>query len=259
MLLCSEKTQHTLICEWKSGKNTEDEQNRDYATIRPLDLTQNALVSASAAKTFDVAIFGRRENEARLRIGIENKYSFPLILVDGDGLHLVLNRFQSSDLNTVFSPSFLLDMNAVPSRFVPIGEDSTEAETAKLVMPRVISLLIERPTKIASESICDAICPVWSACHAKAKQLIRSKVCKVMEQAAAKDFQKYFVWSKSNNGCNLSVIENPIAYKADKRNAAFRKLSKIQGEFVGRLEAGRMVPRQGLLFGEGEGVPPAQT
>src|SRR6266516_4612561 len=89
LIVASEMLAHSMLLEWKSGQNTEADQLQRYSRLTSLDLTNIALLSARAAKTFDVVIVGHAEHAERLKSGIvSGGYPFPLLLADDAGLHL---------------------------------------------------------------------------------------------------------------------------------------------------------------------------
>ena len=154
LIVASERLEHTLLPEWKEGANTEAEQLEGYSGVNQNDLETRAFISHKAARSHDIAVVGRKEHSERLQIGIKTgEHTFPLLVVDDDGVMLEYNEFQVSELTDLFSKKLNVDLSRVPTGFVPLDVDSAPSEVAEIVMPRILVYMSERRPRVGSGSV----------------------------------------------------------------------------------------------------------
>jgi hypothetical protein len=236
LILISEQVKHTLLLEFKSGANTEPDQLRRYSRVTQKDIIVKAFISPDAVHSHDVTLVGQDDYGDRLLIGIsDGGYPFPLILADNEGLMLSHSGFQVSDLTNLFSSKLKIDWSRVPSRFVPLNEESALWEVAEVVTPRILQYMIERRPMVDVQEICPNICNTWGIMGQQAKIKFKSKVQDVLSAAARHQFKDYLRWVQ-NKG--LEIVANPLEIDIDKRSAAYRKLRTIQKKFIGSLKKG---------------------
>ncbi len=243
LIISSDKLGHTLLLEFKSGQNTDNDQLRRYARITKNDLIRNAYLPATASEKHDIGILGKDEYKDRLCIGIkEGGYSFPLLLTSQEGITLAYNNFHISELYRVFSPLLKINWSRLSSRFVPLNSESELWELAEVVMPKVLHYMTERRPRVRIEDICQDICITWSMMGDPGRNEIRTKIREVLRQASASDFVQYLRWNKGAD--SLEIIVNPLDFGTDKRTAAYRKLRTIQNHLINKLKTGRTEMRQ---------------
>jgi hypothetical protein len=237
-----------VLFEWKGGENTVADQLRRYNDLTPASLAPCNL-PGRAANCFDVAIVGRAEHRERLLVGVrDGNYPFPVLLVDDGGIALSLNQFQCGKLNAVFSPKLVIDFDGTaPLNFVPIDADSEPWEVALVIMPIILQRMHERDAVVTVDVLCIAACRLWSSMRPPARDGVKARVREVLEQASIAEFRDYLRWDK---GGAVEIISNPVAFKADKRHAAFKRLQKSLQAFCLRLQSGRRYVRDWELFGD---------
>jgi hypothetical protein len=249
-LICfSKKESHTLVFEWKSGKNSVEDQLARYNQLSSVSLTNVAMVPRQAARAFDVVVVCLAEHLETVKIGIlKGGYRFPMLSVDGVGLHLAHNQFTCRKLNEVFAPTLPINFELAPTGHVPINEYSEDWEVAEVVIPKVIEKMMDRQTLIRASSICNAICPLWDNMQVQARRAMQKRVCEILQQAAAGEFASFFYWRKRNEDCEADFVHNPVAEHGAKRQGALKRLRNNGREFRERLARGEKFTSQGTLF-----------
>jgi hypothetical protein len=246
LVVASEKTNHTVLLEFKSGANTEPDQLWRYSRVTQSDLRSRAFISRDATHSHDVAVVGKSEFGERLRIGIANdSYPFPLLLADEDGLALDHNEFRISQLNSLFSPRLEIDWGKVPSRFVPIDRDSELWEVAEVAMPMVLHYMTERRPIVRVEGLCQDICTTWDIVGRPARNEFRSKIRDVLHEAIRRHFKPYLRWMK--RGDSMQITANPLDLQPDKRTAAYRRLRTAQEDLIEDLRTEHSANSDGQL------------
>lgn len=249
-LICFSNAQsHTLAFEWKSGKNTVDDQLARYNQLTSNSLVNVAMVPKFAAKTFDVVVVCLAEHLDTVKIGVvKGGYRFPILSVDETGLHLAHNQFTCPKLNAIFSPTLAINFGVAPTGHVPVNEYSEDWEVAEIVIPKVLEKMMDRQTIIRASSICHAICPLWDNMQRAARVAMQKRVCEILEQAAAGEFGLFFCHRKRNDDCEADFMHNPVADHGAKRQGALKRLRNASREFRERLVRGEKFQQQPGLF-----------
>jgi len=249
LIVYSKKLSHTLAFEWKSGRNTEDDQLQRYAKLTAKHLVNVGMVPKDAAATMDVVLVCAAQHFGTIKIGLEKRgISFPVISVDEGGLSLAMNSFQCSQLNQIFTPGLQIDFAVAPTSHVPLSEKSEDWEVAEIVIPVILQKMLDRQTLIRASTICTAICPLWDNMQATARKSFQAKVCSVLEQAALGEFGSFLQWRRMNNDCAVDFVHNPVEEHGRKRSGAMTRLNNASREFKLRLIAGRKFERESSLF-----------
>jgi len=236
LILSSERINHTLLLEFKSGANTDPDQLRRYSRVTQNDIMNKAFISRTAVQSHDVALVGQSEYGERLCIGIsEGGYIFPLVLADNEGLFLSYNQFQEPKVTNVFSSKLNINWPRVPTRFIPLNNDSAPWEIAEVVIPKILEYMNERRPFVSVRDICIGICNNWSSMGRQPKGEIESKVQDVLIRAARGHFKEYLRWIR--NG--VEIVANPLNFDTDKRTVVYRKLRTAQKNFIKSLRTGR--------------------
>lgn len=248
MVLVSDKIGHTLLLEWKSGANTEDDQLERYSQVTKESLRNNAQVSADAAERHDVSIVGLREHENRLVMGVtDGAYTFPVLSVDPDGITLCHNSFECKELTSVFSPKLLVDMSRIPMRLVPFNGDSMLWEVAEAVIPQLLEYMSRRLPHVDARQVSSDICrETWSIMGNRSRTDVETKVIQVLKLAANGSFKRYLKWEAARKF--IAFQNNPLQLGSDKRTTEFRKLEKLARGFIDSLRRNNEGMQQMELF-----------
>jgi len=234
LIVTSEEMQHTILLEFKSGPNCNEDQLRRYSRISTEDLKTRAFVRSTAAGSHDVAIVGQSEHSERLITGVEG-YSFPLVVAETGGLVLILNSFQADETNEVFSPRLEIDWQRAPRGYVPVNAESESWEVGEVVIPQILSYMFERLPRVGLDVVCNDVCDLWSIMGTPGKNDFRSKVREVLRLASRQHFKEYFRWTGANS--SLEIKKNPLELGTDKRSKAFRTLQRLHKQFLEHLRA----------------------
>ena len=253
LIACSESQSHSLLFEWKKGPNTDADQLRRYSRLNSKRLIENNLLPKQAGQSFDVVIVGQAEHFERLKLGIEGKYPFPLLVADESGLRLALNKFSCDKLNQVFSPGLKIDWNSAPMGYVPISEASDSWEVAERIIPHILQKMLLQASRVNASTLCAAICPLWDSIQKNAQSEILANVCETLRKAAASEFQAFLYWKKLGNDCVVEFVNNPIKVHGTKRQAAYRRLQKASRDFRDRLLSGKEFVFQPDLWNQDTG------
>ena len=238
LIISSEKSQHTLLLEFKSGPNTEDDQLKRYSKVTRSDIITNAFLPPSTVKFHDIVLVGKNEHRERLKIGIQKGgYPFPLILKAVNGLKLFYNQFQVTEINNIFQPLLKVNWKYIPQSFVPLNSESEPWEIAELLLPKILKYLKDKKATIAIEEICQDCCITWDIMGKPGKDDFRSNLKRVLGQASRHEFRGIFR-SGGRKFINLEIINNPLDTDMDKLPGVFRKLREKQKKFIERLRTG---------------------
>ncbi|MGB8991706.1 MAG: hypothetical protein WCD80_06590 [Desulfobaccales bacterium] len=239
LIISSEKNKHTILIEFKSGSNTDDDQLKRYFRLTRSDIITKAFLSPLSVNLHDIAIVGKNEHRERLKIGIEKRgYTFPLILETGKGLKLFYNQFQVSETTNIFKPLLKVNWKYIPRSFVPVNSESDLWEIAELLLPKILKYLKEKRTTIDIEEICQDCCITWDIMGKPGKDDFRSNLKKVLAKAARHEFRGIFR-SGGRKFINLEIINNPLDTDMDKLPRVFRNLREKQKKFIERLRTGK--------------------
>lgn len=230
LVLASRAENHTLLLEAKSGANTQTAQLARYDRVETADLRERLFLPHDETGSHDVTIVGLEEHEQRLRIGIEGQYDFPLLVASNRGLALRLNEFQVVQLNTAFQPYLGIDWDSVTLSWIPFDHDSELWEVAEVVIPEVVARMVKREPRIEAAPICSSRSS-WAIIGRPEKNQMEAKVRQVFREAATNEFRSYL---RLRDG-GLDVTNNPLELDVPGQSLAFRRLQRLQREFLGRL------------------------
>jgi hypothetical protein len=240
LIIFSGKLGHSLICEWKSGKNLEEDQAARYLELTPDILSNRALIPKEATGSFDVMYICDRDNVERIKIGFNKcQCKFPLIVADDRGLNLELNQFKLGKLNEIFSPSLLINMSLCPTCHVPISDTSADWEVADIVIPKLIERMLKRDTMVGISSLCPSVFPLWDNMTSTARAPAQARVCQILEQAAAGEFGTFFRYRSKNAECQIDINFNPVDVHGSARRGGLLRLQNAAKTFKERLVRGQ--------------------
>jgi hypothetical protein len=250
LIIASDRIGHTVLLEWKAGANTEQDQLRRYSGVDQQDLVQKVALTPVEASSHDTCVLGLAEHGHRLSMGIsQSGYSFPLLVLEHDGISLRLNRFARQELTQVFDPKLNLDMSKVPTQIIPFDHNSQFWEIAEQVLPQIIEYMCRGAPRFTLEQVASDCVPVWQIAMApEYKRDLKFKVGQVIDDAAEHEFRGYFRRDRPTAGRTHSptwqILYNPNDLPFDKRSREYRKLTTRQREFVEALKTGKRQPLQ---------------
>jgi hypothetical protein len=182
-------------------------------------------------------VVGKKEHGERLYIGIKNGgYQFPLLLADKGGLFLDHNQFCVRQLNSVFSPKLEIDWAQIPSRFVPIDQDSELWEVAEVIIPKILQYMTERRPRVKVIEISHDVFSTWLIMGKPARDQSISKIRDTLRAAAQSHFRQYLRWMGRID--SVEIMANPLDLQPDKRTTAYRNLRTAQKNFIDSLKSG---------------------
>ena len=250
LIIASDRLRHTVLLEWKEGANTEQDQLRRYAGVASEDLVQKASLSPNETLAHDTCVLGLEKYADRLSIGVsQSGYSFPLLIIDEDGISLHVNEFTKQELSRVFDPKLPLDFSKVPTQFVPFDHNSEFWEIAEHVIPQIVEYMCRGAPRFTLKQVATDCMPVWQAVMAPGyKKELRTKIEQVIDDAARHEFRGHFKRHRSvkkrTHTPTWQITYNPNDLPFDKRSREYRKLSTLQRDFVEALRTGERSPLQ---------------
>lgn len=250
LIIASDRVGHTVLLEWKEGANTEQDQLRRYAGVDSSDLIQKAYLSPDETLSHDTCVLGLEEYAERLSIGVSQcGHSFPLLIIDEDGILLYANEFTKQELSRVFDPKLSLDFSKVPTQIVPFDHNSEFWEIAEHVIPQIVEYMCRGAPRFTLEQVATDCVPVWQVVMAPGyKKELRTRIEQVIDDAARHEFRDYFERDQSVKGRihtpAWKITYNPNNLPFDKRSREYRKLSTRQRDFVEALRTGKRTPLQ---------------
>jgi hypothetical protein len=252
LIVSSRREHHSILFEWKSGQNADEDQLRRYAHVTGADLRDRAHLSPDETASHNIVLVGFSEAADRLAVGMDNNnYPFVLLLVADAGLEPVRNRFTPEDTDRAFRPYLAIDWDTVPSYFFPVDVDSELWEFAEVLVPRIFELMGRGEPRIMLAQLEDAI-PCWNVLARNYQGRLRDKIHAVMRQACQNQFEQYIRPNRDHGarnrlGVHWDIINNPVARVSDGRNAEWRRLATKQRAFLELLRNHGNLPEQGIL------------
>jgi len=253
LIIGSERLGHTMLLEWKSGANLDDDQLQRYSKVSTADLVAKAFLKSSVCVTFDVTVVGKEKFVDRLKIGLtKGSHSFPLISVTPSYMALVLNSFKRSEPTSTFTPRLDVDLTVAPIGFVPFSEESELWEIAEIVMPHVVHLMMKREATFTLGDVCSQLLPVWKIMDDCKQGQVREKIKGVLVEASKNEFRRYIGRNRGlegrTDGPTWEIKRNPLDLSSTKRSSEYKALQKLQKAFLKALKTGKRDPIQEDLF-----------
>ncbi|MDD4923425.1 MAG: hypothetical protein PHF74_01145 [Dehalococcoidales bacterium] len=248
LIISSIIQQHSILFEWKEGNNTDNDQLKRYSEITSMDI--KAFLSSAVTDFHDICIIGLSSNESRILIGInQGQYTFPVLLVDDDGLELKLNSFCIPELNDAFSPKMYISQALIPTQLIPFDINSKDWEIAERIIVQVITYIFNNKTFFTVDEVLKDSAPIWhSFCSPQEKKHIRTIAIQVIELASQNEFQGYFQRNKVRPSINQSptwdIICTPYKMPLDKRSKEYHKLKSLFANFLEELKTNGNKTRQ---------------
>lgn len=241
LIAVSETANHSVMFEWKSGKNVNADQLRRYAGVTTQDLIQRAQVSASGAATVDAVLIGEEDSLAGLQMGVaaSSAPETPLLVRTATGLRHVQGDCNHAPFKAHFTPELMINWDTVPRDYVPIDPSSSEAEIAEVVSPLLVAEMMQGAPRIEVAQIAKNAFPTtWSAMGKKGKKDMQAVVVRSLEDLVRNEFKDLLSWHAVRS--TLSVDRNRLVLSATERTRALKQLGKMQKAALERLSDGQM-------------------
>jgi hypothetical protein len=253
LIIGSEKLSHTILLEWKSGADFEDNQLRRYNGITHDDLVSKAFLEKNVCLFFNVCVLGKDEFKSRLEIGLDKgSFIFPFIVCSPNSMTLVKNSFDRKEVDSVFQPSLVIDLEIAPTNLIPYNEESSDWEIADVIMPHVISLMIKREPNFTLDSLCSETLRMWESIASEKQNQIKNKVERVVVEAAKNEFRRYIGRNKGlqsrTHSSTWDIKRNPLDVTSSRRSKEFKDLQKLQRSFIVGLKTGKRPAIQEDMF-----------
>lgn len=237
LILESEPETHTLVLEWKSGANTDDDQLRKYSRISESDLRQRVPVPPDAAQSHDVTLVGKDEHGQRLAMGLDaGSYPFPLVVEDAEGLRLDKNSFSTGALNGVFNPRLEIDWAHAPESFIRVDPDSDSTDVAAVAVPQVITYMVQMEAAgVEVQQLAQDMCKgYWEFIDTPGRDGIKAKLSAVLEDACENEFGSFWRWHGGGHA-HVEIIQRLDGLDQAAKVRTLRTLSTRSSSLFNRL------------------------
>jgi hypothetical protein len=228
LILCSDKDEHSLIVEAKSGANLKPDQLERYALISSESLHKQAFTSAQAAKKHDVLIVGQADVKDRLLMGTTQVQSERRILavvlaetantqqeIDAgqtlQGIERVEGTFATGRLNHAFSPVLEVNWEIVPNNFLPVDHEAEDWEFAQPMLPEIIAAILDGKVEVLIDDLAKTFIRHWDFIDHDYKKKLLSRMYRVTKIAEQKRFSSYIRYDargKQRNKIRLTIPDN---------------------------------------------------
>jgi hypothetical protein len=235
LIIASTQLHHTIVFEWKSGRNTDADQLQRYSRVVPADLIAKAYIHVNKCATHDVSIIGQDEHRETLPIGVVNGgHNFPVMVTAAAGIEIIRNAFTSAPTDSVFRP-LVIDWETLPMTFFPLDADSELWEYAEQIIPHVLEDMAKGSNRIVSNDL-GAKLHFWRDMRPDYKGLLKQKINQVMNHASRREFSKYLQRNTTARAVTQSlswdIIDNPLIGASDKRQKAWKTMRKKQETLI---------------------------
>jgi hypothetical protein len=248
LILASEPRAHSLLFEWKSGANLDQDQLDRYSRITAEDLRTRAFLRGRSADHFDITVVAKGEYIDRILIGIRGgPYTFPVLIVMSDRILLKENLFTSQELNQVFGAGLEIDWDTVPMSYIPFDRESPLWMLGEKVIPKILEYMVRREPRISLDDIAREVVPTWKILGQNCQKEMKAKIAEVIRQAEQHEFRDYLRYNRDMRGSlgqTWEITNTPRDLRDDKRYTAWRKLETLQKEFLEALRKGRRLTQQ---------------
>lgn len=259
MIVYSTEQRHTLLCEWKSGRNVEKDQLLRYGLVTDEDLRVRAHIPAAAAAAHDTTVFGVAEYRERLVLGLTAAESDAvLVVVDDEGLTRVGRRFAADGLNAAFAPRPAVDVANAPLGFLPFDAESPDHVVAEHCIRQLVVYMNRREPLVRLSALAQDVVSIWSVLPDDARKPLTDRMRDIMTEAARYEFRPYLHRERGIEGRTRTptwgIANNPLDLSTEKRTAAYRRLEAAQKGLVERLRSngGRSQGELPLEFAESD-------
>lgn len=191
MVIASERVHHTILFEWKEGKNTEEDQLRRYSRVTADDLIKLAFLAPAKCTLIDVALVCREEHQQTVKIGIQKgEYDFPLMATGENSISTVLNNYKVPETDATFKP-LNINWQNVTTAFFPLDTDSEIWEFAEYVIPAILEDMQNNKAMILASSVGSRIIPFWDQIGKPYRNTLENRIAEVIERASRNQLKKY--------------------------------------------------------------------
>lgn len=192
LVLASAESKHSVFIQVVSKKRVTPSDLNHYLSMSAVHLREQTALTKDQTELYGVAVFGLARHRESLRSSLsESRIRPTLILQTPEGLVIDANPFPKVGLANVFRPVLALDWGSVPLGWIPFDHESSPAEIAADVVPRVVARAADGERRVEIADIC-AEHPLWSISTAFSRERMRSGVAGVLATAAEREFRGFF-------------------------------------------------------------------
>lgn len=226
LIVGSAQEGHTLLCEWKSGRNADLDQAERYARVTTRDLTEGAELPLRETRTHDCALFvqpeyGQDVDQALAQAG----YSPPMIEADETEMVLTRRQLQPQRLDRAFRES--VDISLCPRHFVPFDRESEDWQIAHHVLNIICLLMHKRVPEFTVDDVAERAFPPWGVIEREYRGQLRDNIRRVVNELSDRDMSGYFERKPKrvrSDPATWVIVSNPADVTYDRRTVQWRAL-----------------------------------
>lgn len=238
LLAASTLESHTVLFEWKSGGNVEDEQAMRYAAVTQGSLISNAGLQPVQCATYDVAYAAPGEAAAKAAGALTKMtHPFPVLRASDTTVSLESGAFKSASLTACFSPALECGLDHAPLGYVPCWLDSPDHVLADLAVPTILLAMKENSAHITVPTIAAGILPIWNELDDQGmKTKLVKRIHNILTKASELELNEFIGTDKRNGTRRVLIRANPFHLRGRDRGDALRRLQKKQQDLLRRLD-----------------------
>lgn len=265
IILCSDRDEHTLVVEAKSGANLNPGQLQRYTLVSPECLEKRAFASSASAKNHDVLIIGLALWRDRLLIGSSQVPCTRRVLAVTDmkfpeaedehrterkqpdeaieGILRIENTFATERLNQAFNPVLKVNWDLIPNNFLPVDHEAADWEFAEFIMPEIIAAILNGEDVVTIDGLAETFIHHWSVINAKYRTTLLQRIRRIVKQAAQTRFSSYLRCGESEipkNEVRLTIPDSA----AKNRGSLRSQLQRRSKDFMNDLNS----PQIAMVF-----------
>lgn len=183
VILRSASENHALVCEVKCGNNVVARQHAAILAV-DVDCLRDAGLHSDDWDAFrmDCSYWSTDDFCERLRIGLAQFGSLPLVVLDDDRIALVDGSLRCDACGSMLLKGIQVDGLNPPRGYVPFDRDSTELHVAHELLPVVFACLRRGDQWLTLDEFISRCHPLWG----KVGQAARAGVVKTVRQVLKK-------------------------------------------------------------------------
>ena len=244
IVISSSKTKHSMVIEFKSGANIEDEQKQRYLMINSDILRDYALIPIDRLSTFDIAYVCKEEHKQTIEQGL-NGTGFAILLKMADRIEASANTtLKNDDTDASFKP-LLVNWEKMPVSFYPFDKDCSSKLIADYIMQQIFDFMAEEKNSLLVDEVLEKVFVHWRKIGKHKQQELRQKAKEVMQLAGRYEFSRFLQYnaqqSRKGTCARFDVTSNPFIDNRDRRQKVWKDMNKLLESFLARLE-GNITP-----------------
>jgi hypothetical protein len=238
IITTSREQGHTLLWEWKSGGNLDEDQLRRYQSVTPEDLRARAYVSPEAARLLDVVLVVPARKAAdcsTVLVGLG--VSFPLLSKTQDAIYLSANQFAVAPLSEAFQEGVTLDCGALTLGYFPVDLESPGWVWAERLGQAFLQEMHRRTPRVDCEHLARSLFRTWGFLAASLKTPYLKKIATAVEDMARNELRGYIIRNRELKGIARAwdIVNNPLDASSENRTQQYQKLQGLLSTCIERL------------------------